>query len=176
MATRSISGGQRERISRAQLGVQLARRRARRSSAFRRCGPPARAAARSTARGLSFTEWRVRHGLSADMARSYSSTVFTLSSARGLGWSSSCVCALMRNLRGQFLPAAICAAIACARARLVDGAQRLGQAVVARSERGGVEAGVARERAACRACAHRGRAGRRRAPARRHRRNWRTRR
>ncbi len=101
------------------------------------------------------------------MARSYSSTVFTLSSARGLGCSSSCVCALMRNLRGQFLPAAICAAIAFARAWLVDRAQRFGQAVVAGSERGGIEVRDRARAAACRAFARRGRAGRRRAPARR---------
>jgi hypothetical protein len=75
------------------------------------------------------------------MAAPYSATVFTLSSARGLGCSSSSVSALIRNLRGQFLPPASWAAMA-ARARLEDGAQRLGQPVVAGTEGGGVAPGI----------------------------------
>ena len=68
------------------------------------------------------------------MAAPYSSTVFTLSSARGLGWSSSCVSRVDQEFARAVAAGGDVRGERGARARLVDGAQRFGQAVVAASE------------------------------------------
>ena len=148
-----------------ELRIQLARRARRACRASRRCGRPARAAARSTARGSC-----VVVGIRAQGCHGRADTpprVFTLSSARGFGLVEQLRVGIDQEFARAVPAARDVRGDGRARARLPDGAQRFGQPVVA----GAVRRRDARRhraaRSACRASRHRGTAGRRPAPARR---------
>ena len=103
------------------------------------------------------------------MAEPYSSGVLTLSSARGFGWSSSCASELIRNLRGQFLPVATCAAIAARLAGSQIAHSGSGRPSWLERIRSRTVAAGSRAATGARRVPRPGTAGRRRAPATRHR-------